>query len=129
MLSVAKHLSVPSILTNRKDKDDGAHPPLLRVHHGQRSEDDYTGVTNNLERRVFEHKTKLHDGFTNKFNITRLVYMETTTDISEAIQRETQIKGWLRSKKVALIESDNPQWQDLADGWYEEPKDSSRRSE
>ena len=80
----------------------------------------YTGVTNNLERRVFEHKAKLHDGYTKKYNLTRLVYMETTNEVTEAIQGEKQIKGWLRSRKVALIESENPQWADLAEGWYEE---------
>jgi putative endonuclease len=75
----------------------------------------YTGVTNNLERRVFEHKHHLVDGFTKKYNINKLVYYEETDDISEAIAREKQIKGWLRQKKIALIESLNPQWSDLAE--------------
>jgi len=77
----------------------------------------YTGVTNDLERRVYEHKQKLVPGFTSKYNITRLVYFETTEDIRAAIEREKQIKGWLRSKKVALIESENPEWRDLSVGW------------
>lgn len=77
----------------------------------------YTGVTNDLERRVHEHKHKLVDGFTKKYNLTKLVYYEVTADVGSAIQREKQIKGWLRSKKVALIESVNPQWQDLSEGW------------
>jgi len=76
----------------------------------------YTGVTNNLERRVYEHKHKLVDGFTKKYNIARLVYYEATDDVQSAIAREKQIKGWLRRKKVALIESVNPEWRDLADG-------------
>jgi putative endonuclease len=76
----------------------------------------YTGVTNNLERRVYEHKHKLLDGFTKKYNIARLVYYEATDDVQWAIAREKQIKGWLRRKKVALIESVNPEWRDLADG-------------
>jgi len=80
----------------------------------------YTGVTNDLNRRVYEHKQKLVPGFTSKYNITRLVYFEATTDIRAAIAREKQIKGWLRSKKVALIESANPKWDDLSAGWYEE---------
>jgi len=89
----------------------------------------YTGVTNNLERRVCEHKHKLVEGFTEKYNIAMLVYYEATDDVRAAIQREKQIKGWLRSKKVALIESANPEWRDLADGWYDTGPDSSLRSE
>ena len=79
----------------------------------------YTGVTNNLERRVYEHKHKLIPGFTSKYNITRLVYFEETTDVQEAISREKEIKGWRRSKKIALIASLNPKWQDLSEEWYE----------
>ena len=74
----------------------------------------YTGVTNNLERRVYEHKQKLIPGFTTKYNISRLVFFEATQNIRAAIEREKQIKGWLRSKKIALIESVNPQWEDLS---------------
>jgi putative endonuclease len=78
----------------------------------------YTGVTNNLERRIYEHKHKLVEGFTKKYNLTRLVYYETTCDIKDAISREKQIKGWLRSKKVNLIESINPNWNDLSEEWF-----------
>jgi len=78
----------------------------------------YTGVTNNLERRVYEHKNKIVEGFTSKYNITRLVHYEETNDVNVAIAREKQIKGWLRSKKIALIESVNPQWKDLSLEWY-----------
>jgi len=77
----------------------------------------YTGVTNDLERRVYEHKHELVPGFTQKYNITLLVYYEATPDIRSAIAREKQIKGWLRSKKIALIESVNPEWQDLSAEW------------
>ena len=77
----------------------------------------YTGVTNNLERRVYEHKHKLIEGFTSKYNITKLVYYEAFGDIREALAREKQIKGWLRVKKIALIESVNPEWKDLSEGW------------
>jgi putative endonuclease len=77
----------------------------------------YTGVTNNLERRVSEHKHSLIEGFTKKYKINRLVYYEETNNIREAISREKQIKGWLREKKIALIESTNPEWQDLSEDW------------
>jgi len=80
----------------------------------------YTGVTDNLVRRVYEHKNKLIKGFTQKYNITRLVYYEITSDVQAAIQREKQIKGWLRKKKIALIEAANPKWEDLSKEWYEE---------
>ena len=74
----------------------------------------YVGVTNNLERRVQQHKLKQIPGFTAKYNITRLVYYEETGDVIAAISREKTIKGWLRSKKIGLIESVNPKWQDLS---------------
>ncbi len=77
----------------------------------------YTGVTNDLYRRVYEHKQKLVPGFTAKYNISRLVYFEATTDALSAIAREKQIKGWLRVKKTNLIESTNPEWLDLAEDW------------
>jgi len=78
----------------------------------------YTGFTNNLERRVYEHKNKLVAGFTSKYNITKLVFYEETNDVHAAMAREKQIKGWLRSKKIALIESENPKWKDLSLDWY-----------
>jgi putative endonuclease len=79
----------------------------------------YTGVTNNLERRVYEHKNKLIPGFTSKYNIDRLVYFEETSDVTSAIAREKQIKGWLRSRKISIVESLNPNWTDLAADWFE----------
>jgi putative endonuclease len=79
----------------------------------------YTGVTNNLERRVYEHKNKLVPGFTSRYNIRTLVYFEETPDVISAIAREKQIKGWLRSKKISLIEAVNPQWIDLSAEWFE----------
>ncbi len=75
----------------------------------------YSGVTNNLTRRVYEHRQKLYEGFTKRYNISQLVYYEETHDVKAAIAREKQLKGWLRSKKIALIDSFNPQWQDLGD--------------
>ena len=75
----------------------------------------YTGVTNDLERRIYEHKLKLVPGFTQKYGLNRLVFYEDTDDVSAAISREKQIKGWLRKKKIALIESMNPEWRDLSE--------------
>ena len=73
----------------------------------------YIGVTNDLERRMYEHCHHLVPGFTSNYNVHQLVYFEETSDIESAILREKQLKGWLRRKKVALIESVNPQWEDL----------------
>jgi len=80
----------------------------------------YTGMTSNLKRRVYEHKQKLSDGFTKKYNVTRLAYYEETGDVQTALAREKEIKKWRRSKKLALIKSVNPKWQDLSGGWYDE---------
>ncbi len=79
----------------------------------------YTGVTNDLERRIYQHKNKLTEGFTKKYNITRLIYFESTDDITAAIAREKQIKGLLRSKKIELIKTMNPKWEDLSTAWSE----------
>ena len=77
----------------------------------------YIGVTNNLERRLYEHKNKLIKGFTEKYNINKLVYFEQTNDIESAITREKEIKKWRREKKNSLIESTNKQWEDLSKQW------------
>ena len=93
----------------------------------------YVGLTSDLARRVYEHKNGLVPGFTARYNITRLVHFEETNSARAAIAREKQIKGWLRNRKIALIESRNPAWEDLAEGWVEgksKPEaDSSLRSE
>ncbi len=81
----------------------------------------YTGVTNNLERRVHEHKMKLIPGFTSRYNLNKLVFYESTDDITVAIEREKEIKGWVRRKKTALINSLNPEWRDLSEEWYDNP--------
>jgi putative endonuclease len=78
----------------------------------------YTGVTNDLERRVAEHKQKRIPGFTSRYNINQLVFFESTPDVRAAIAREKQIKGWVRRKKIALIKASNPHWKDLSEGWY-----------
>ncbi len=75
----------------------------------------YVGMTNNLERRIYEHKNKLVEGFTKKYNLTKLVYFEYTSDVTAAIKREKEIKKWRREKKNKLVESTNPEWKDLSD--------------
>ena len=78
----------------------------------------YTGVTKSLERRVWQHKQGVIKGFTRQYNCRLLVHMENYLQISDAIAREKQIKGWSRAKKNALVESTNPKWQDLGATWY-----------
>jgi putative endonuclease len=87
----------------------------------------YVGMTGNLQRRVFEHKWKEHDGFTARYNCDRLVWFERHQDVQVAIAREKELKGWRRSKKIALIESANAAWVDLSRDWYDyEPADYRR---
>ena len=83
-----------------------------------RSRNLYTGVTNNLHRRVAEHREGRTVGFTSKYNICRLVHYEVFSDIRNAIAREKEIKAWRREKKVSLIQRDNPTWHDLAEEWF-----------
>lgn len=78
----------------------------------------YIGVTNNLERRLYEHKNKLVDGFSKRYNFNKLVYFEETTSIETAIEREKQLKSWKRDKKETLIKNINPTWKDLSEEWY-----------
>jgi len=73
----------------------------------------YIGVTNDLERRIFEHKNKIVEGFTKKYNLNKLIYYEVTKDISSAIEREKQLKNWHRDWKINLVNSFNPMWKDL----------------
>ena len=77
----------------------------------------YTGVTNNLERRVLVHKQRLVKGFAKRYRIHRLVFFESFSEVRDALRREKQIKSWRREKKVALIKAVNPGWQDLAASW------------
>ncbi len=76
----------------------------------------YIGVTNNLERRMYEHKNKLIDGFTKKYNLKKLVYFQETNDVESAIKREKQLKNWHRDWKMKLISDFNPDWKDLSGG-------------
>ncbi|MDP2210990.1 MAG: GIY-YIG nuclease family protein [Candidatus Aquicultor sp.] len=79
----------------------------------------YVGVTNNLERRMYEHKTKMIPGFTQKYNVNKLVYFEETQDVHTALTREKEIKKWRREKKNNLVVTVNSEWKDLSDGWFE----------
>ena len=94
----------------------------MREYHvfivASRSRTLYTGVTGRLPERVQQHKQRTAPGFTLKYNIDRLVYAEATNDVNAAIHREKQIKGWRRAKKIALIESVNPEWEDLSEAWF-----------
>ncbi len=84
----------------------------------------YVGVTGNLHNRAFEHKFHRREGFTHKYDVERLLYWESYDDVHKAIAREKQLKGWCRKKKIALIESVNPHWLDLAKDWYPWMKES-----
>lgn len=77
----------------------------------------YIGVTNNLERRMFEHRNKMVDGFTKRYNLTKLVYFEETSDVISAMEREKQLKNWHRDWKINLINQFNPNWNDLSEGF------------
>lgn len=94
------------------------YPPMSRTYFvyilASKSRRLYIGVTNNLERRMWEHKNKVVEGFTKQYNIDRLVYFEDTTDVKSAIEREKQLKGWRREKKITLIETINAAWENLS---------------
>jgi putative endonuclease len=77
----------------------------------------YVGMTNDLHRRVYQHKNKIIKGFTARYNVDRLVHFEVFKEPKQAIAREKQIKGWVRRKKIALIEENNPTWHDLSEDW------------
>jgi len=78
----------------------------------------YIGITSNLHRRVWQHKTHIFEGFTSRYNIDRLVYYENFDDVHKAIAREKQLKRWSRVKKIWLIKRINQTWLDLSEGWY-----------
>ena len=79
----------------------------------------YVGMTDNIKKRVYDHKNKLVEDFTKKYNTNKLIYFETFGDIYSAIAREKTIKGWLRKKKIELIRATNPSWTDLSQDWYD----------
>src|SRR4051812_26306408 len=78
----------------------------------------YVGVTNSLETRLWRHRNNPADGFTKRYRVTRLVYFEQFNDVENAIAREKQLKGGSRAKKIALIEKENAEWNDLSEGWF-----------
>ncbi len=80
----------------------------------------YIGLTNDLQRRVYEHKTGIKKGFTQKYGVNRLMYFETFQSVNEAIDREKNLKKWKRNWKIRLIEEENKQWLDLAKDWYDD---------
>ena len=88
----------------------------------------YVGMTNDLQRRVFEHRTG-SCSFTHKYRIDRLVYFETTQNVMAAIAREKELKGWLRKRKLALVDQFNPSWSDLAAEWFTEPGSGEEKAE
>ena len=108
---------------------------MMRMHEGSyftyimasRSHTLYIGVSGDLRKRVFQHKWKEHEGFTARYNCDRLVWFERYQDVNKAIAREKELKGWRRSKKIAVIELANPTWADLSRDWFEyEPADFRR---
>jgi len=87
----------------------------------------YVGISSNLPRRVWQHKTGALEGFTWKYKVSQLVYYECFRNVRDAIHREKEIKGWMRQKKIALIESVNPDWKDLSVGWFNPQSDEGLR--
>lgn len=94
------------------------HQYYIYILASQKNGTLYIGVTNDLERRVLEHKQKINDGFTSKYEVTRLVYFESFQYINDAILREKHLKKWNRQWKINLIEEENKEWNDLSEDWY-----------
>lgn len=112
--------------STRSDLPEGAVTKSYWVYvMSGRTKTLYVGVTNDIERRDYEHKNKSVPGFTSKYRLDRLVYFEEHADIRDAIEREKQIKSWRREKKIALIESLNPRWRDLSLDWHLDDRSQS----
>ena len=94
------------------------HQYCIYILASQKNGTLYIGVTNDLERRVLEHKQKINEGFTSKYEVTRLVYFESFQYINDAILREKRLKKWNRQWKINLIEEENKEWNDLSEDWY-----------
>jgi putative endonuclease len=94
------------------------HQYYIYILASQKNGTLYIGVTNNIERRVLEHKEKINEGFSSRYNISRLVYFETFQYINDAILREKRLKKWNRQWKINLIEEENKEWNDLSEDWY-----------
>ena len=107
-------------MTTTHERSDSTY--IVHTHH--------IGVTGNLHKRVFEHKWREHDGFTQRYHCDRLVQFESFQEVATAIAREKQLKGWRRDKKIALIEKTNPAWIALSRNWYDlEPADLKRATD
>jgi putative endonuclease len=100
-----------------EEVDDEDRTQVFRLHRLQPVRHAYIGMTNSIYRRTLEHKRVEIEGFASKYHCDRMVYYESFDDVQKAIAREKQLKGWRRSKKIALIESTNPRWVDLAEKW------------
>ena len=105
----------PLRMTKREERQIVMYFVYILTNHSHHSL--YIGVTNNLERRLYEHKSELLDGYTKQYHLHKLVYYEAAEDVNAAIAREKQLKGWTRKKKDALIASVNPLWEDLSEDW------------
>ena len=92
--------------------------PYFTYIMASRSRTLYIGITSDLQKRVFEHQQKTHEGFSARYNCNRLVWFQCFGNVSDAIQREKELKGWTRAKKIALIESNNPTWDDRSEPWF-----------
>ena len=103
--------------TTRHDTDEVIPLYYVYILTNQTDQVMYIGVTNDLARRLYAHKSHLVEGFTRDYRVDKLVYYETTTDVTAAIAREKQLKGWRREKKNALVQQTNPQWRDLSEDW------------
>ena len=118
ILSEAKDLQFAQ---NRSEGASLSHSPMPKSYYtyivASRSRTLYIGVTSRIEQRIWQHKTKVHKGFTATYNCDRLVWFETYADAGTAIAREKELKGWRRARKIELIESVNPAWVDLSEQW------------
>jgi putative endonuclease len=104
--------------------------PYFTYIVASRSHTLYVGVTSNLQKRIFQHKWREHDGFTERYNCDRLVWFEIYQEVGNAIAREKQVKRWRREKKIGLIEKMIPVWVDLSKDWYDvEPADLKRATD
>lgn len=110
-------------MRRRAEKSDGSCFELVKSYFvyilGSPTGTLYIGMTNDLERRVQQHRQKINSSFTQKYNVDRLLYFEETNDVQAVLAREKQLKSWRRNKKISLIEMKNPKWVDLSEDWYD----------
>ena len=118
---------IPAKAGIQKERSSVAKQFFVYIMASRRNGTLYIGVTSNLVQRVWNHKQGLAEGFTSKYKVTQLVYYECFENVRDAIRREKEIKGWIRQKKVALVESVNPKWKDLSAGWFSRQSDENLR--